>query len=67
MISFEVRNECYPSWPQVSFKPSKGAYRLRRTAADTRNARISMGGAQRAVDAANGGPIGAAKTGKGPK
>jgi hypothetical protein len=63
----EVRHECYPALPAVEFADTCKARHARREAVDLRNARISEGGAQRAVDAAGGGSIGAAKKPAEPK
>ena len=60
----DPRNECYPSAPPVPFKPTKAQTAARRAFMDARNVGIQHGGAQRAIDAADGDSIGAARKGK---
>lgn len=55
------RNECYPVAPAVGWEPSAEECAARREAVDFRNTMIGEGGAARAVAAAPGASIGAAK------
>lgn len=60
----QPRNECYPSAPPVAFRPTKAQGKARRAFIDRRNAGIQHVGAARAIAAADGDSIGAAKKAK---
>lgn len=56
-----MRRESYPAAPPVGWHPSRAAIEARDLFFALRNKMIQAGGAQRAVDAAKGGPVGHGK------
>lgn len=64
MTDDDPRNECIPSAPTVGFSPSEQECAARLAFIERRNVGIQQGGADRALEAADGDSIGAAKKAK---